>query len=55
MTAQTKLLGIRIHRDLHRRARVRAAEEERPLSELVREALQRYLASKDGKAKRGAA
>lgn len=51
----TKLLGVRIEKSLHQAARLRAFEEDRSLAELVREALQRYLASKDGKAKRGAA
>lgn len=40
----TKLLGVRIERDLHRKAREQAFREDRPLSDLVRDALQRYLA-----------
>lgn len=38
-----KLLGVRIDRDLHRQVRTRAFLEDRPLAELVRDALQRYL------------
>lgn len=43
MPAATKLLGVRIDRNLHRAARARAFEEDRPLSDLVRDALQQYL------------
>jgi len=44
MDTPQKVLFVRVPELLHRRLRVAAALEDRPVSELAREAVERYLA-----------
>ena len=41
--AKTKILYVRLPSDLHRRLKISAAERDRPMSEMVVEAVAQYL------------
>lgn len=47
-TRRDKQLGVRVQRDLYRRLRIAAAESERPIADLLEEALEQYLARREG-------
>ena len=44
MMAETKVLYVRLDADLHLRLKIAAAKAERPMSELVEEAIVQHLA-----------